>query len=93
MWKGKCRHNIGLSYAPVFELHIFLLLLPSDVNNSRSRFGHDGRKAKSQVSCLPSFLDKTNTILCSYLFLLVISVALVVYEKLLVLKNETFLVK
>ncbi|CAD7675449.1 unnamed protein product [Nyctereutes procyonoides] len=41
-----------------------------DVNNSRSRFGHDGRKAKSQVSCLPSFLDKTNTILCSYLFLL-----------------------
>ncbi|XP_072678934.1 uncharacterized protein [Canis lupus baileyi] len=41
----------------------------SDVNNSRSRFGHDGRKAKSQVSCLPSFLDKTNAIAMPFLVL------------------------
>ncbi|XP_038391385.1 uncharacterized protein LOC119876217 [Canis lupus familiaris] len=41
----------------------------SDVNNSRSRFGHDGRKAKSQVSCLPNFLDKTNAIAMPFLVL------------------------
>lgn len=56
--------------------------------------GSDVTEAKNQVLCPNNFSVKANTILCfPYLSLLVIFIALVMHEKSLIFKNETFSIK